>query len=72
MGAPLKAEHKLLDTLIANQNLRNDADLARKLEMAPPQISKVRNRIIPVGPEMILRIHEKFGIPVVVIRGLMD
>lgn len=63
----LKPFH-LFDSIKAEQRLKNDAELARKLEVAPPQISKVRGGSLPCTDSLILRIHEVFGVPVAVIR----
>lgn len=72
MGAPKKAKHKLLDSLCESQGLANDTELAEALGMGPAGISKIRNKANGVGPEMILRVHERFGIPVALIRALID
>ncbi|SDF80338.1 MULTISPECIES: hypothetical protein [unclassified Duganella] len=63
-GAPA-----FLDTLIANLKLKNDADLARAFEVAPPVISKIRHRKLPFGDSMILKAHEKFNFAVADIRA---
>jgi hypothetical protein len=39
----------LLDGIIARLRLKNDAALARALEVAPPLISKIRHRRLPVA-----------------------
>ncbi|MFS2004627.1 hypothetical protein ACEN9F_13475 [Duganella sp. CT11-25] len=65
----------LIDMLLEKYKLKNDAALARALKVAPPVISKVRHLRLPVGPFLILRIHEVFGTPVADIRawgGLVD
>jgi plasmid maintenance system antidote protein VapI len=48
----------LLDTLLTKLQLKNDAALARALEMSPPQISKIRHNRIKVGSTMLIRMHE--------------
>lgn len=63
-GAPT-----FLDSLIEKLALKNDADLARAFEVAPPVISKIRHRKLPFGDSMILKTHEKFGIAVADIRA---
>lgn len=60
--------NKLLDFLIAEKNLKNDAALARELEVAPPVVSKWRHEKLPFGPKHILRAHEHFGVAVGEIR----
>lgn len=56
--------HLLLDTLMENHKLRSDAALARLLEVAPPVISKIRHRKIPMGDSILLRTHDITGVPV--------
>lgn len=48
----------LLDFAIEALNLKNDAALARALEVAPPQISMVRHRLRPIGPTLLLKLHD--------------
>ena len=40
--------NNLLDSLIEKLHLKNDAALSRALEVAPPVISKIRHRRLPV------------------------
>jgi len=58
----------LFDAVMKQQGLRNDAKLSLFLQVAPPVISKMRHGILPVGPSMILNLHERAGLPVSVIR----
>lgn len=55
------AKHALLDELLVRGKLKNDAALARELEVAPPTISKVRTRTLPLGAVLRIRINEVFG-----------
>ena len=52
-------------------NLKNDAALSRMLEVAPPIISKIRNRRLPVGASMLIRMHDTSGISIQELRSLM-
>lgn len=61
----------LLDTLISKLNLKNDAALSRLLEVAPPIISKIRHRRLPVGASLLICIHEVSGISIMELRNLM-
>ncbi|MFZ6800520.1 hypothetical protein [Undibacterium sp. Di24W] len=61
----------LLDTLIKTLGIKNDAALSRALEVAPPVISKIRHKILPVGPSLLIRMHEESGISIKEIRSLM-
>ena len=49
---------RLLDTLIEQLNLKNDAALSRLLQVAPPTISKIRHRKTDVGAPLLVRMHE--------------
>lgn len=52
----------VLDRVLEDQKLRNDARLAAFLDTTPPQISKVRHGHLPMTAAMILRIHLKTNI----------
>ncbi len=61
----------LLDHVIGHLNIKNDAALARALEVAPPVISKLRHAKLSFGPSLILAIHETFVVPVAEIRRVV-
>src|SRR3954468_7551379 len=61
----------LLDSLIERLNLKNDAALSRALEVAPPVISKIRHRRLPVGASMLIRMHEVSDLSIKDLRVLM-
>jgi hypothetical protein len=63
--------NNLLDALHANLRLKNDAALARLLEVNPPVISKIRHRRTSVGGALLIRIHEVTGLSVSDLRFLM-
>ena len=48
----------LLDEIIRKLDLKNDAALARILEVAPPVISKIRHHTLPIGATILIRMHE--------------
>lgn len=48
----------VLDWAITNNGLKNDAALARALEVAPPVLSKVRHGRLSIGSTLIVRLHE--------------
>lgn len=60
----------LLDHLIKLGNVKNDAGLARALKVLPPVISKIRHGALPLGPSVIIRAHEAFGISVADIKSI--
>ncbi len=61
----------LLGTLITRLNLKNDAALSRALEVAPPVISKIRHRRLPVGASLLIRMHEVSSLSISELRSLM-
>jgi hypothetical protein len=62
---------RLLDALIEQLGLKNDAALARALEVAPPMISKIRHRSLPVGGAILIRMHEVSNLSITELRVLM-
>lgn len=63
--------NRLLDTLLENLHLKNDAALSRALEVAPPLISKIRHHRLPVGAFLLLRMHEVTELSIRDLRSLM-
>ncbi|WP_147330513.1 MULTISPECIES: helix-turn-helix domain-containing protein [unclassified Duganella] len=63
--------NRLLNAVLAKLNLKNDAALARMLGVAPPVLSKVRHRRLPVAASLILQIHDATRFSINEIRGLM-
>lgn len=62
---------KLLDALLGEQGLKNDAALSRFLDVAPPVISKLRHGRFSVSGDMMIRIHEKTDMPIKRIKELV-
>lgn len=62
---------RLLDVLCENLRLKNDAALSRMLEVAPPIISKIRHRRLPVGAALLIRMHEVTGLKIIDLRYLL-
>lgn len=63
--------NNLLDTLIERLHLKNDAALSRALEVAPPVISKIRHRRLPVGASLLIRMYEISDMNIKELRELM-
>lgn len=59
----------LFDRVIRNKPLKNDAALARLLNVAPPVVSKMRRFRLDVGPSMILSLVELGGLSLDEIRA---
>jgi len=61
----------LIDGLVKQMNLKNDAALARILDVQAPILSKVRNLRAPVTSGLLLRMHEVTRTPVSTLRNMM-
>lgn len=69
---PSDNPNNLINKLIQLLKVKNDAALAYELDVAPAVISKIRHRRIPVGPSMLVRMHEISGLSVRELRLLME
>lgn len=69
MKTPAEKANDLIDLLIKEMGLKNDAALCRKIGELYPVVSKLRHGKIPVGATFIVRAHVASGIPV---RKLID
>lgn len=63
--------HALLDALMKELSLKNDAALSCALEVAPPVISKIRHGRLPVGATILISMHELTGKSIAELRALM-
>jgi hypothetical protein len=65
-----KPAHRLFDFLIKNYRLKNDHALSLALDVVPSAVCKIRAGR-PVTAAIILKIHEKYDIPIRDIKGLL-
>jgi hypothetical protein len=63
--------NNLLDKVLDKLKLKNDAALARVLEVGPPVISKIRHHRLPVGASLLIRMHEVTDLSILELRKLM-
>lgn len=68
--AQARNTNRLLDHLISNFQLKNDAALARAIEVSAPVLSKIRHGRLKLGATEILAIHEAFDMPIREIKAL--
>jgi hypothetical protein len=61
----------LLDTLRTKLHYKNDAALSRALEVAPPVISKIRHRRVPIAASLLIRMHEVSHLSIEDLRSYM-
>ena len=63
--------NRLLYHLVDRLDLKNDAALARLLDVAPPVISKIRHYRLAIGASLLIRMHEVSDISIGNLRILM-
>ena len=62
---------RLFDYLLDTYQLRNDRELARKLGLqSSGYVSRVRHGHLPVSAELMLKIHDAFGLEIREIKAL--
>ena len=57
-----KAANELLDCVITQLGLKNDAHLSRLTDLAPPAISKLRHGKLRITSEVLMRLYIATGI----------
>ncbi len=62
---------RFIDWLRVKLNAKNDAALAAILDIRAPQMSKIRHKINPIGPIVIIAVHELTGMPTLEIKKMM-
>lgn len=60
----------LIDELLSKLGLKKDVCLCRALKIAPPVLSKMRHKKLPVGSTFILKAHKISGISVAELEEL--
>jgi len=65
-----QVKHPVFDKLIHDHGFKYDFDLAKALKVSPSTISDFRKKQT-LSDAMILRVHEKFNMPVAEIRKLL-
>ena len=62
---------RLLDAVMAAMQVKNDAALARALEVASPVIHRIRRRHTPVRASILLRMQEASGLSLAELRAIL-
>jgi plasmid maintenance system antidote protein VapI len=60
-----------LNRLLRTMNLKNDAALARTLEVTPAIVSRIRNKKAPISANLLLMIHDVSDIAIPELRRMM-
>lgn len=69
---PTSGANRVCDELMARLQLKNDAALARALEVPREVISKIRHGKRTVGPLLLIRMHEVSELSIADLRTLID
>jgi hypothetical protein len=64
--------HALLDFLIKEYGLKNDAALSRALGVSPSAISKIRSRAMGVSGDIKILIYKKTGLSIEDIESFLE
>ena len=72
MNSTNYGNRKLLDYLIAQFKVKNDAALARKLDVNASAISAIRNGDKPVGASLLIKAHEGLNMPTLELKKIME
>ncbi len=64
--------HALLDFLIKEYGLKNDAALSKALGIKPPTLSKIRSRRMGVSGDMKILIYKKTGLSIEDIEEFLE
>jgi plasmid maintenance system antidote protein VapI len=67
---PSDIMNHLIDHLLSQYSIKNDAALAKLLGVHPPTISKMRHGHMPLTPAFILKVHEAFDMPIKQIKQI--
>jgi hypothetical protein len=67
---PEYTPEKLFDHIMAVYKLKNDAALGRLLDIDTPRLSRLRHKVLPVGAQTVLKVHDITGLSVSQIRKL--
>ena len=62
----------VVPTLVKILGLKNAAELARRMGIEQPVLSKIRSGKLPVNATFILNVHEVFGLAVSDIRRISN
>ncbi len=60
-----------LNRLLGKMQLKNDAALARELEVTPAVVSRIRNKRAPISANLLLMIHDSTEIGIAELRRMM-
>lgn len=66
----INSQANLLETLMLVLGVRNHARLAKKLQIAPPMVSKWRHNRLAITADGYITMHEETDIPIADLRSM--
>lgn len=63
---------KLLDYLIKNYGYKNDNAISLGIGISKGTISKIRNGKLKTSADIMIKIHEMYGLPIAQIKELAE
>jgi DNA-binding transcriptional regulator YdaS (Cro superfamily) len=66
----IKQNHSVFDYIRDRHGIRSDLQLARMLDVMPPEISKIRSGVREKSPAVALAVHEVFGLTFAEMRSM--
>ena len=67
----LQDPNHFLDSIIKLMQLKNDASLARAINVSPPVLSKLRHGRVPITASFILRMYDYTSLSIEELRVLL-
>ncbi|SDX33392.1 hypothetical protein SAMN04515617_10319 [Collimonas sp. OK242] len=69
VGEYVKSANRLLDVIMIQLGLKNDAALSLCLKVTPPVISKIRHSRTAVGASLLITLHEISNLSIAELKG---
>lgn len=66
-----QSPNHFLNQLLAHMHLKNDAALSRKMDVAPPVLSKIRHNRLAVTPGVLIKAHDASGLSINQLREFL-
>lgn len=66
-----QSPNHFLNSLLAHMGLKNDAALSRKMDVAPPVLSKIRHNRLAVTPGVLIKAHDATGLSIDQLREFL-
>jgi plasmid maintenance system antidote protein VapI len=69
--ARVQSPNHFLNHLVSHLKLKNDAALARFMDVAPPVLSKIRHKRLSVTASILIKAHDATGLSINQLRDVL-